>query len=97
MKPKPNLLPGVFLFLFLMLVASLAMFLSQQPPGPLPAGIPASEFLVERSFHCLCRGIPGDGAASSRFLFHHWRSAHCPHLRTSVCFRTGPERRLYDE
>ena len=50
MKPKPNLLPGVFLFLFLVLVASLAMFLSQQPPSPLPASIPASEFSAERAF-----------------------------------------------
>ena len=50
MKPKRNLLPGVFLFLFLVLVASLVMFLSQQPPSPLPATIPASEFSAERAF-----------------------------------------------
>jgi len=50
MKPKPNLLPGVILFLFLVLVASLAMFLTQQPPSSLPASIPTSEFSAERAF-----------------------------------------------
>ncbi len=50
MKPKPNLLPGVFLFLFLVLGASLVMFLSQQPPNPLPVSAPAAEFSAERAF-----------------------------------------------
>ena len=50
MKAKWNLLPAVFLFLFLVLGASLIMFLSQQPPAPLPASIPASEFSAERAF-----------------------------------------------
>ena len=50
MKPKRNPLPGVFLFLFLVLMASLVMFLSQQPPSPLPASIPTSEFSAERAF-----------------------------------------------
>jgi len=50
MKQKQNLLPAVFLFLFLVLGASLVMFLSQQPPAPLPASIPASEFSAERAF-----------------------------------------------
>ena len=50
MKPKQNLLPAVFLFLFLLLGASLAMYLSQQPPDPLPASIPATDFSAERAF-----------------------------------------------
>ncbi len=50
MKSIRDLLPGVFLFLFLVLAASLIMFLSQQPPGPLPASIPAEEFSAERAF-----------------------------------------------
>ncbi len=49
-KPKRNLLPGAFLFLFLVLGASLVMFLSQQPPDPLPATAPAEEFSAERAF-----------------------------------------------
>ena len=50
MKPKQNPLPAIFLFLFLVGGASLIMFLSQQPPGPLPASIPVSEFSAERAF-----------------------------------------------
>ena len=45
-----DLLPGIFLFLFLVLATSLIMFLSQQPPSSLPASIPASEFSAERAF-----------------------------------------------
>ena len=50
MEPKRNLLPAVFLLFFLVLGASLIMFLSQQPPGPLPVSIPASEFSAEDAF-----------------------------------------------
>jgi len=50
MKPKRGLLPAVFLFLFLVLAAAVIMFLSQQPPAPLPASIPTSEFSAERAF-----------------------------------------------
>ena len=50
MKPKRNVLPAVFLFLFLVIGASLSMFLSQRPPRPLPDSIPASEFSAERAF-----------------------------------------------
>jgi hypothetical protein len=49
-KPKRQILPAVFLFLFLVLGASVVMFLSQQPPAPLPASSPASEFSAERAF-----------------------------------------------
>jgi len=45
-----NLLPGVFLFLFLVLVASLVMFLSQQPPNSLPTNTSAAEFSAECAF-----------------------------------------------
>ncbi len=41
---------AVVLFLFLVLGTSLVMFLSQQPPAPLPASTPASEFSAERAF-----------------------------------------------
>ncbi len=50
MNQKQNLLPAVFLFLFLLLGASLATYLSQQPPDPLPASIPAAEFSAERAY-----------------------------------------------
>jgi hypothetical protein len=50
MKSRRNLLPGIFLFLFLVLLASLAMYLSQQPPKSLPASAPPAEFSAERAF-----------------------------------------------
>jgi hypothetical protein len=50
MKSKGNLLPGVFLFLFLVLLASLAKYFSQQPPNSLPASAPPAEFSAERAF-----------------------------------------------
>ena len=50
MKSKRNLLPGVFLFLFLVLLASLTMYVSQQPPKSLPASAPPDEFSAERAF-----------------------------------------------
>jgi len=50
MEPKQNLLPGIFLFLFLVLLASLAMYVSQQPPNSLPASAPPAEFSAERAF-----------------------------------------------
>lgn len=50
MKSKGNLLPGLFLFLFLVLLASWAMYVSQQPPNPLPASAPPAEFSAERAF-----------------------------------------------
>lgn len=49
-RPKRGLLPAASLFLFLVLGASLIMYLSQQPPAPLPASIPASEFSAARAF-----------------------------------------------
>jgi hypothetical protein len=49
MKSKENLLPGIFLILFLVLLTSGAMYVSQQPPG-LPASGPPDEFLAERAF-----------------------------------------------
>jgi hypothetical protein len=58
MKPKRNLLPGVFLLLFLVLGASLVMFLSQQPPNPLPASASAAEFSAERAFQHVKALIP---------------------------------------
>ena len=50
MKPKNNLLPAFSLFLFLALLAALVMYLSQQPPNPLPANAPATDFSAERAF-----------------------------------------------
>jgi len=50
MKSKRNLLPGIFLFLFLVLLASLSMYLSQQPPNSLPTSAPPAEFSAERAF-----------------------------------------------
>ena len=50
MKLNRNLLPGLFLFLFLVLLASLVMYLSQQPPNSLPASAPPAEFSAERAF-----------------------------------------------
>ncbi len=50
MKFRENLLPGIFLFLFLVLLASLAMYVSQQPPNSLPASTPPAEFSAERAF-----------------------------------------------
>jgi hypothetical protein len=50
MKPKRDLLPGICLFLFLVLLASLAMVVSQQPPNSLPASAPPAEFSAERAF-----------------------------------------------
>jgi hypothetical protein len=50
MKPNRNLLPGLFLFLFLVLLASLVTYLSQQPPNSLPLSTPAAEFSAERAF-----------------------------------------------
>jgi hypothetical protein len=50
MNSKANFLPGLFLFLFLVLLASLAMFVSQQPPNVLPASAPPAEFSAERAF-----------------------------------------------
>jgi Peptidase family M28 len=49
-KPKRNILPAVFLFLFLVLGASLVMFLAQRAPNPLPVTAPAAEFSAERAF-----------------------------------------------
>jgi hypothetical protein len=50
MEPKQTLAPAVALFLFLTLVAALVMYLSQQPPAPLPASAPPTEFSAERAF-----------------------------------------------
>lgn len=50
MKPKHNLLPAFSLFLFLALFAALVMYLSQQPPNPLPANAPPTDFSAERAF-----------------------------------------------
>jgi hypothetical protein len=50
MKPNRNLLPRLFLFLFLVLLASLGMYLSQQPPNSLPVSTPPVEFSAERAF-----------------------------------------------
>jgi Peptidase family M28 len=50
MKSKQNLLPGIFLFLFLVFLASLAMYVSQPPPNSLPASAPPAEFSAERAF-----------------------------------------------
>jgi hypothetical protein len=50
MKSKENLLPGLFLFLFLVLLAALAMYVSQQPPESLPASASPAEFSAERAF-----------------------------------------------
>ncbi len=50
MKPNRNSLPGLSLFLFLVLLASLAMYLSQQPPNALPSSAPPTEFSAERAF-----------------------------------------------
>ncbi len=48
-NPKHNLLPAFSLFLFLALVAVLVMYLSQQPPDPLPASAPPTDFSAERA------------------------------------------------
>jgi hypothetical protein len=50
MKSKGNLLPGIFLFLFLVFLASWAMYVSQQPPDSLPGSAPPAEFSAERAF-----------------------------------------------
>ena len=50
MKSKRNLFPGICLFLFLVLLASSAMYLSQKPPDSLPASTPPAEFSAERAF-----------------------------------------------
>ena len=50
MEPKHNLLPAFSLFLFLALLAGLVMYLSQQPPNPLPANAPSTDFSAERAF-----------------------------------------------
>ena len=50
MKPKQNLLSGFFLFLFLVFLASWAVYVSQQPPNSLPASTPPAEFSGERAF-----------------------------------------------
>jgi acetylornithine deacetylase/succinyl-diaminopimelate desuccinylase-like protein len=49
-KPNGSLFPRLFLFLFLVLLASLAIYLSQQPPNSLPASTPLAEFSAERAF-----------------------------------------------
>jgi hypothetical protein len=50
MKSKGNLLPALFLFMILVLGASLTMYVSQQPPESLPASAPPAEFSAERAF-----------------------------------------------
>jgi hypothetical protein len=50
MKLNRNLLPGLFLFLFLVTLASLTTYLSQQPPNSLPISAPLAEFSAERAF-----------------------------------------------
>ena len=50
MKPKVNILPRLFLFLFIVFLASLAMYLSQQPPNSVSASAPLDEFSAERAF-----------------------------------------------
>jgi len=50
MKSNRNLLPGIFLFLFLVLLASFTMYVSQQPPNSLPTHAPPAEFSAERAF-----------------------------------------------
>ena len=50
MNSERNLLPGILLFLFLVLLASLAMYLFQRPPNILPKSTPPVEFSAERAF-----------------------------------------------
>jgi hypothetical protein len=48
-QSKGNLLPGLSLFLCLALLGALVMHLSQQPPMPVAASAPPSEFSAERA------------------------------------------------
>ena len=76
MKHKRELLPGLCLFLFLVLLASLTMYQSQRPPNSLPVSTSSAEFSAERAFrHVVAfahepRPVGTAAVVSKAFAFH---------------------------